>query len=84
MLALVTFFQQSKRSTQRIRRRPALVAGHAVDFELKSKVFRAGLFSILIQPDRRIRCDRLCNTFDLHVPALFAAHVVLHKRVGLE
>ena len=83
MLALDILFEQSECTTQGIRRRFALVSGHAVDFEFELQMRCAGLLRILIEPNHGICCDRLRNAFDLHVAALLTAHFVLHKRISL-
>ena len=77
MLALAAFFQQSERTTQCIRRRLALVIGHAFGVELEPQVCGTGTFWLLLQPDHRICRDRLRDPLDLHVAALTIASLAV-------
>src|SRR5215475_1677771 len=83
-LDLATFFKQSERATQRIRRCLALITGHAVNFEFETQMCRISLFGILVQSHNSIGRDRLGNTFDLYRAALFTAHVLFDERISLE
>src|SRR5262245_29878747 len=81
-LGLVVCFEQSKRTTQRVRRCLALVTRHTTDFQLEPQVLGGSLFRSLIQTDHSIRYDWLRDAFYLHMAALLAAHLVLNKCVG--
>src|SRR5262245_42061578 len=83
-LDLVTFFEQSERATQRIRRRLALITGHAVDFKFEPQMGRISLFDFLVQFRDNIGRDRLGNAFDFYRAALFTAHVISDERISLE
>ena len=83
-LGLAALFEQSERAPQRVRRRLALVVGHAVCVEFEPQMRRTSLFRVLLQPDHHIRRYRPRDAFDLNVAPLLAAHLVLHVCVGLE